>query len=120
MDDSRQAPAAQVFDRRLLGRRRARAAAGLAGADFLIREVALRLAERVADVRRRFPLALELGCHTGQLAAALGERAAIDTLVQTDLAPAMVRRARGPRVAADEELLPFAAGRFDQIGRAHV
>lgn len=115
MTDSRQAPEAQVFDRRLLRRRRERAAAGLAGVDFLIREVAGRLAERVADVRRRFPLALELGCHTGQLAAALGERAAIDTLVQTDLAPAMVRRARSLRVAADEELLPFAAERFDLV-----
>ena len=115
MSDSRQAPEAQVFDRRLLRRRRERAAAGLAGVDFLIREVAGRLAERVADVRRRFPLALELGCHTGQLAAALGTQGAIDTLVQTDLAPAMVRRARGPRVAADEELLPFAAGRFDLV-----
>ena len=53
-----------VFDRRLLRRRRDRAPA-LHGCDFLIREAALRLVERLGDVRREFPLALELGCHTG-------------------------------------------------------
>ena len=115
MDPHGQALAAEVFDRRLLRRRRTRAAAGLNAVDFLIREVAGRLAERVVDVRRRFPLALELGCHTGQLAAALGPLAPIDTLVQADLAPAMLSRARGLRVAADEELLPFAAARFDLV-----
>jgi NADH dehydrogenase [ubiquinone] 1 alpha subcomplex assembly factor 5 len=106
---------AEVFDRRLLSRRRARRAAGLAAVDFLIREVAERLAERVADVRRRFPVALDLGCHSGQLAAALGAGGPVELLIQADLAPAMVRRARGLRVAADEELLPFAAGRFDLV-----
>jgi SAM-dependent methyltransferase len=115
MSDPGQAHDAQVFDRRLLGRRRARAAAGLADVDFLIRAVAERLAERVTDVRRRFPLALELGCHTGQLAVALGASGPVETLVQADLAPAMLRRAQGLRVAADEELLPFGAGRFDLV-----
>jgi hypothetical protein len=95
MSDPGQAHDAQVFDRRLLGRRRTRAAAGLAGVDFLIRAVAERLAERVTDVRRRFPLALELGCHTGQLAVALGASGPVETLVQADLAPAMLRRAQG-------------------------
>jgi NADH dehydrogenase [ubiquinone] 1 alpha subcomplex assembly factor 5 len=115
MSDERQCAAATVFDRRMLRVRRERAAAGLAGVDFLIREVAQRLAERVADVRRRFALALELGCHTGQLAAALGPASPIEQLVQADLAPAMVRRARGLRVVADEELLPFGAARFDLV-----
>jgi NADH dehydrogenase [ubiquinone] 1 alpha subcomplex assembly factor 5 len=104
-----------IFDRALLRRRRERAAPGLAAVDFLIREVAARVAERLADVRRRFPLALELGCHTGQLAAALGAEAPIERLVQTDLAAAMVGRAPGLRLVADEELLPFGAERFDLV-----
>ena len=108
-------PGPAVFDRALLRRRRERAAPGLAAVDFLIREVGARLAERLADVRRRFPLALELGCHTGQLAAALGAGAPIGRLIQTDLARAMVRRAPGLCVVADEELLPFGAGRFDLV-----
>ncbi len=114
MNERKQASAA-IFDRSLLRRRRERAAPGLAAVDFLIREVAARLAERLADVRRRFPLALDLGCHTGQLAAALGADAPIERLVQADLAPAMVRRSPGLGVVADEELLPFGAARFDLV-----
>ena len=79
----------------------------------MIREVATRLAERLGDVRRRFPLALELGCHTGQLAAALGAEPPIGRLIQADLALAMVRADPGPRLVVDEELLPFAPARFD-------
>ena len=56
------------------------------GFDFLIREAALRLVERLGDVRRAFPLALELGCHTGQLAAALRGSAQVGRLIQADLA----------------------------------
>jgi NADH dehydrogenase [ubiquinone] 1 alpha subcomplex assembly factor 5 len=104
-----------IFDRRLQRRRRERAAPGLGAVDFLIRETAGRLAERLADVRRRFALALELGCHTGQLAAALGAGSPIGRLVQTDLAVAMAQRAPGLRLVADEELLPFGPERFDLV-----
>jgi SAM-dependent methyltransferase len=115
MSEQEQTAGSAVFDRRMLRRRRERAAEGFAAVDFLVREVALRLAERLNDVRRNFPLALALGCHGGQLAAALGAQAPIERLVQADLAPAMVRRATGLRVTADEELLPFGPERFDLV-----
>ncbi len=105
----------EVFDRAAVRRHRDRAAAGLAAHDFLLREVAGRLAGRLDDIRRRFPAALDLGCHGGVLAGALEGRGGVERLVQTDLSPAMVRRAEGPRVAADEELLPFAAASFDLV-----
>lgn len=104
-----------VFDRRLLRRRRERAAPHLGAVDFLIRHVAEHLVERLGDVRRRFPVALELGAHTGQLARALAGREQVGDLVQADLAPAMVRRLEGPRLVADEEALPFGADRFDLV-----
>lgn len=104
-----------VFDRRMLRRRRGRIAPTLHGFDFLIREAALRLVERLGDVRRAFPLALELGCHTGQLAAALNGSAQIGRLIQTDPAYDMVRRAPGQRIVADEEALPFGPGRLDLV-----
>jgi NADH dehydrogenase [ubiquinone] 1 alpha subcomplex assembly factor 5 len=104
-----------VFDRRLLRRRRDRVAPALDGFDFLIREAALRLVERLGDVRRAFPLALGLGCHTGQLAAALHGRAQVGRLIQADLAYAMVRQAPGERLVADEEALPFGRGRLDLV-----
>jgi SAM-dependent methyltransferase len=107
-----------VFDRRLVQRHRDRAAAKLEGHDFLFREVAERLADRLDDVTRKFPLALDLGCHGGEIAAALRGRGGIETLVQCDLSAAMARRAAAngiPTLAADEEALPFAPGSFDLV-----
>jgi len=104
-----------VFDRRLLRRRRDRAAAGLDDVDFLFREAAERLADRLDDVTRRFPVALDLGCHTGLLGAALGGRGGIETLVSCDLSAAMAARAPGPRLVADEEALPFADASVDLV-----
>jgi SAM-dependent methyltransferase len=110
--------AMQVFDRRLVRRHRDRAAPRLAEHDFLLREVAERLAERLEDVTRRFPLALDLGCHDGVLQRTLGNRGGVETLVQCDLSPVMARRARRngqPALAADEEALPFAETSFDAV-----
>ena len=108
----------QVFDRRSVRRHRDRAAPGLSDYDFLIREAADRLADCLLDIKRTFPLALDLGCHTGQVASVLGGRGGIEWLAQCDLSPAMAARARaeaGPRLTLDEEALPFADGRFDLI-----
>ena len=106
-----------VFDRRAVRAHRERAAAGLAQHDFLFRESARRLVDRLDDVTRLFPAALDLGCHGGELAAALGPRGGIATLVQCDLSPAMARRAAAGRLAlaADEEFLPFAPRSFDLV-----
>jgi NADH dehydrogenase [ubiquinone] 1 alpha subcomplex assembly factor 5 len=108
----------QLFDRRLLGLRRDRAAPRLAAHDFLFREAAERLADRLEDMTRRFPLALDLGCRTGALAAVLGQRGGIERLVQSDLSLAMARRAAAPGrpgLVADEEFLPFAPASFDLV-----
>ncbi|MDP6883622.1 MAG: hypothetical protein QF830_05770, partial [Rhodospirillales bacterium] len=64
---AKSAPTAD-FDRRAVSRHRDRAAPGLDQHEFLLREVAERLADRLDDVKRRFPLALDVGCHTGQMA----------------------------------------------------
>jgi SAM-dependent methyltransferase len=110
--------AMNLFDRRLLRRRRDRAAANLAAHDFLFAEVAERLTERLDDVTRKFPRALDLGCHGGALARVLGRRGGVETLVQCDLSPAMARAAASsgrPSLAADEEALPFAPRSFDLV-----
>jgi len=107
-----------VFDRRLVRRHRERAAANLEAHDFLFREVAERLADRLDDVTRRFPQALDLGCHGGEIAAALRGRGGIETLIQCDLAAAMARRAAAngrATLVADEERLPFAPESFDLV-----
>ena len=106
-----------VFDRRLVRARRDRWASVLADHDFLFREVADRLADRLGDVTRRFPLALDLGARSGIIAETLGPRGGIETLVQAELSPRLARaaRRRGPVVVADEEALPFGDGRFDLV-----
>ncbi len=106
-----------IFDRRLLRRRRDRAAAGFADHDFLVREVAARLADRLDDITRRFPCVLDLGCHDGTFGRALAGRGGIETLVQADLSPVMAARARagGPALVLDEEALPFAETSFDAV-----
>ncbi len=105
----------RVFDRRAVRAHRDRAAAGLAKHDFLLREAAERLSDRLLDFKRTFPSALDLGCHAGGLAQVLRGRGGIETLVQADLSPAMAGAATGLRLAADEEALPFAPRSFDLV-----
>ncbi len=111
-----------VFDRHAVRRHRDRAARRLSSHDFLFREAAARLAERLDDVNRRFPLALEIGAHGGILGAELGERGGIETMVRCDLSPQMLRASSGKKagrrclkVASDEEYLPFAPATFDLV-----
>jgi SAM-dependent methyltransferase len=110
--------AARIFDRALLSRRRDRAAARKTeAADFLFVESAERLLDRLDDVTRRFPLALDLGSRDGVLARVLQGRGGIETLVQGDLSPRMLEAARhfGPAVRLDEEALPFGAETLDLV-----
>lgn len=108
-----------LFDPRLQRRRRARAAARDDAAEFLFEEAAERLADRLLDVARSFPLALEIGCRKGALAARLPEAAGVGRLVGCDLSPEMaaVAQARtGAAVfAADPAWLPVREESFDLV-----
>jgi SAM-dependent methyltransferase len=110
--------AARVFDRALLPQRRDRAARQKTdAADFLFAESAERLLDRLDDVTRKFPLALDLGSRDGVLARALQGRGGIAQLIQGDLSPRMLDAARrfGPAVRLDEETLPFGAETLDLV-----
>lgn len=110
-----------IFDRALLRQRRARAAAAFADHDFLFREIAERLAERTADVRRDFDRALDWGGRTGCFADAAQRLAPgkIGQLIHTDMSFSLARKGRGdhgnPVIVADEEALPFGPASFDLI-----
>ena len=107
-------PQARIFDRRLLRQRRARAASALHAHDFLLSEIAERLADRLSDIARRFPVALDLGARDGVLARTLQGRGGIETLIQSDASIINAQRSN-LRVVADEELLPFKAHGFDAV-----
>jgi len=107
---------ANIFDRVRVRSNRARAAARFKDHDFLFREVGGRLVERLDDVSRTFPLALDLGGRDGGLRDDLGNRGGIQHLITADLADAMVRRAPGPlRLVADEERLPVGDAMLDLV-----
>jgi len=102
----------QIFDRALLRRRRARAAA-LGPATFLLDRVANDLAERLAAVLRRFDLALDLGTPGEAVRLALHGSGAVGTVIRADAAA--TRASADKIVAADEEALPLAAGALDLV-----
>jgi len=112
-----------VFNRAKVRHHRDRAAGLLDAHGFLFAETADRLADRLDDITHRFPLALDLGCHGGEMGGQVfGHRTmgrgGIETLIQADLSPAMARRAQAagrPTIAADEEFLPFADATFDAV-----
>jgi SAM-dependent methyltransferase len=107
-----------IFDRALHARRLARAAKGFPAADFLKRRAAGDLVERLETINRRFELAADLGARDGAFASALASSPAaakIGLLVQSDLSAAMLARAGGTRLVADEERLPFAPAGLDLI-----
>lgn len=104
-----------LFDRRRRRAHRDRAAPTFGDYDFLLRELADRLADRLPDITRRFPIALDLGAHSGLLADYLGPEAGIETLIQSDHSFNLIASAPGLRVVADEEFLPFAPASFDLV-----
>jgi NADH dehydrogenase [ubiquinone] 1 alpha subcomplex assembly factor 5 len=109
-------PQARIFDRRLLRDRRGRAAGELHAHDFLLTEIAERLADRLSDIARRFPLARDLGARDGILARTLRGRGGIETLIQSDTSIVSARGLQaGQALVADEELLPFKEQCFDAV-----
>src|ERR1041385_6019446 len=106
----------RIFDRALLRQRRDRAARSAdPQRDFLFAESGERLLDRLDDVRRRFPWALDLGCRDGLLGRQLNGRGGVETLVQGDLSLNMLKQAPRPVLRLDEEALPFAPGSFDLV-----
>ncbi len=105
-------PAApQIFDRRLLRQRLARALRG-GGEDFLLTRAAEDLIDRLAPVQRSFGTILDLGSPRSAGAARLA--ASFPDAALTRAAPLLDNGAgRWALVRADEEALPFAPESFD-------
>ena len=101
-----------LFDRKILRRHRDRAAATFADHDFLHREIADQLADRLHDVKRDFATALDLGGGHGTTTF----DPVPETMVTADLSDRLLNRMpHGLHVSADEEFLPFADNAFDLI-----
>ncbi len=109
--------AQRLFDPEVFARRRDRAMRlGFAGgADFLHREVAGLIAERLADIRRIFPRVALIGTGAGALARCLSGAIRVDRagLTQLDPSPAMAAAAGAEVLEGDT--LPLAEASQDLI-----
>ena len=106
--------APRVFDRPLLRARRRRAAA-LGASTFLLDRVADDLADRLAAVRRSFPIAIDLGTPTAAVQRMLGRSPAVGTVIAVDAVEGSLRQRSGLRVVAEEEALPFRDDSLDLV-----
>ncbi|XP_061064393.1 arginine-hydroxylase NDUFAF5, mitochondrial isoform X2 [Eubalaena glacialis] len=87
--------------------------------DYLKEEVGSRIADRVYDIARDFPLALDVGCGRGYIAQHLNKET-VGKFFQTDIAENALKNALEMEiptvsVLADEEFLPFRENTFDLV-----
>src|SRR5487761_1684828 len=92
----------RIFDARAVRYHRARAVRLGLGAEFLFERAAVDLAERLGEIKRRLPVALD-------------GRGGVNRLVAADPCEALARRAPRPAVVLDLEALPFAPHSFDLV-----
>ncbi|XP_037350419.1 arginine-hydroxylase NDUFAF5, mitochondrial isoform X2 [Talpa occidentalis] len=87
--------------------------------DYLKEEVGSRIADRVYDIARDFPLALDVGCGRGYIAQHLNKET-VGKFFQTDIAENALKNSLETEipavsVLADEEFLPFQENSFDLV-----
>ncbi|KAM9856547.1 arginine-hydroxylase NDUFAF5, mitochondrial isoform 2-T3 [Aulostomus maculatus] len=87
--------------------------------DYLRDEVGSRVADRVYDIARTFPLALDVGGGRGHIAEHLSKEV-VERLFLTDVSEATLKQRKPTEipthdVLADEEFLPFPDNTFDLV-----
>ncbi|NXK76905.1 NDUF5 hydroxylase, partial [Amazona guildingii] len=109
------------FDRRLKRKQKNWAAlqAEPGKCDYLREEVGGRIADRVFDIPRTFPLALDVGSGRGYIAQHL-TKDTVEKLIQVDIAENALKNAVESEIptvsiVADEESLPFKEDTFDLV-----
>lgn len=83
--------------------------------NFLKTRAAKEIQERLADTPRRFPLALDLGCHLGSGAQAIKATGKVDYVFAADLSEHMARCTNLQAIAASEEYLPIKDNALDLV-----
>jgi len=115
-------PGAPLLDRRAIRRYAGRASASYDGAAVLARELRDTMLRRLEFVAFAPTAILDLGCGTGEGAAALAVRWPDARVVALDFAPAMLGKlaerpgtTRIERTLAEAEFLPFPEAAFDLV-----
>lgn len=105
----------EIFDRALLRTRRNKAAANITSVDYLLKFANEDILDRLSVIVRDFPVALNLGCHHGELSHQLMALSSIEEVYSQDHSYEMLSKAPGIRINCDEELLPFAPESLDLV-----
>lgn len=116
-----------IFDRKAKRLQRDRAAmqSDANVYQYLREEIGFRVADRVFDIRRRFNVAVDLGCGLGYVGQHL-DKEAVEVLFQCDISGEMVRSCSHSKndsttdiklfnIVADEEFLPFRPDSLDLV-----
>ncbi|XP_041468964.1 arginine-hydroxylase NDUFAF5, mitochondrial-like isoform X2 [Lytechinus variegatus] len=111
-----------VFDRKTKRKQRDRAALAkdVEVYDYIKDEIAYRMVDRIRDVTRKFPVAVDLGCGRGLMANYLTEDE-IGTLYQCEMSEKMLDQVPTPegvktiKLVADEEFVPFKEESLDLV-----
>ncbi len=101
-----------IFDRHRVRANRDRAALRSDDHGFLQHWAAKMLDARLADIKRRFPMAVIIGANGADHFQGHDK---IDTMVVMDLAQGPLQKISALRVQADEEILPFAPESLDLV-----
>ncbi|MBM3504096.1 MAG: methyltransferase domain-containing protein [Alphaproteobacteria bacterium] len=105
----------RIFDRRAVRAHRRRAASSFADHDFLFREVADRLAERLLDIQRPFTWVAEIDARGPILEQALRNAGVFEHRGISRYLRLTDDRSAGPSILADPELLPLAPQAVDLL-----
>ena len=101
-----------LFDRKAVRRQRGRAAENISAHDFLYKDVAGRLADRLQDIKRQFETVLDIGGGHGAVELAH----APETYITGDLSETLLKASDRSRVLVmDEEFLPFSENSLDLV-----
>ncbi len=93
-----------IFDRVALRRQRERSRIGFTEHDFLFREVAARLVDRLTQIKREYSIAIDLGARGEHLSRLLSDNPSIETVLGMGLTPGGLE----VNFVGDEETLPIA------------
>lgn len=112
-----QADTPRVFDRTRVRQSRNRSAAKLDKHRFLIDWAIKNLSDRLCDIKRDFPLAIQIGGRTtAEQDKITKETGRIKTLYHMDMAEKLLgRKVNNMAVQGDEEFLPFAKDSLDLV-----
>lgn len=103
------------FNRALLNERRRRVAASAPAHDFLLHRVAEDLADRLAIIKRQFPVAANIGAYHGVLSRRLRHIDSVGLMIDVEPVAELLAACEGPGVLADEEFLPFGEATLDLV-----